>query len=95
MLGFVETMQLVDEEDHTFARKTLQFLSLFGGLFEISDTRSDSTQCHKLGRRTLSNGFGCGRLSAAGRPPEDHRRNNALIQESAKRCTGRQEVVLP
>ena len=93
LLGLVEAMDLVDEEDGARAEAG----GLFGldhDLLDLLDAGEDGGELDEAGLGALGDDLGEGGLADAGRAPEDHGGGVVALDGEAERLAGAEEVLL-
>ena len=72
LLGFVETVDLVDEKNSAAPMKLTLLARLFDDLADLAHTGQHGGKLHEMGQGGTGQKTGQGRFAAARRPPEDH-----------------------
>src|SRR6185437_11171301 len=93
LLGFVEAMDFVDEDNCASAILTRSF-GLRHHLLDLFDPREHGAELDELGASHAGNDFRECSLTGAGRAPEDKRAEVVTFNLGAQRFTGANEVLL-
>ena len=93
LLGLVEAMDFVDEEDGAPAELTHPF-GAGHDLLDFANAARDGAEIDELGLREVGDDIRKGCLADAGRPPEDHRGNLVLLDHRAKQTALADELLL-
>ena len=95
LLGLVEAMHLVDEEQGTAARPSQRQLRLGHRLADVLDPRENGGQGDELGVEGVGHQPRQRGLAHPRRPPEDHRMRLARLEGQTQRLAGTEQVGLP
>jgi hypothetical protein len=94
LLGAVEAVDLVDEEERALAGLAAGAGRL-EGLLQIGNAGEDGGDLLEMEIGLAGEKARDGRLARAGRPPEDHRAERARGEHTGERATGAEEMILP
>jgi len=94
LLGFVEPVDLIHEQNRPTVVALLLKTGLLNYLLDILDSRQDSTDCHEVGVCFLCNDLGQRGFSDSGRPPKDHGWDLVGFNALSKKASLAQEVFL-
>jgi len=93
LLGLVEAVDFVHEDDSAMARAGLKF----GGghyVFDFLDARENGTESHEIGFGKAGNEASESGFAAARRPPEEHGAKVVAFDLHAERLAGAEELFL-
>ena len=94
LLGLVEAVDLVDEEDRSPARPLELLPGLFDDLPDLLDPGEHRRKGDEVGLRLAGDDLGQGGLAGARRPPEDHGKEAVLLDGLAQQPSLFQDVGL-
>jgi hypothetical protein len=94
LLGFVEAVDFVDEQDGALFGELAQFASIFHYFAQVGDARGDGAERDEVSMGLAGNYFGEGGFSAAGWSPEDDGGNTVLFDAAAQGASRCQEMSL-
>src|SRR5262245_27946121 len=95
LLGFVEAVDFIDEEDGSRAAKLTAAFRGGDDLLDFLDPRRHGADGHELGAGDRGQQPAERRLSGAGRSPEDQRMQRAVAQRLTQRPSRAEELRLP
>ena len=93
LLGFVEAVDFVDEEDGARAEGR-GFFGVDHDLLDFFDAGEDGGEFDEAGAGLFGDDFGEGGLADAGRAPEDDRGGIVALDQHAERLAGPEEMLL-
>ena len=94
LLGFVEAVDLVEEEDRAAVVAAPDLAGLLDGVAEVGDAGGDGGQGDEVAPGEAGDEAREGRLSDAGRAPEDHRGHLIRADGALEDAAGPEEVLL-
>ncbi len=94
LLGLVEAVDLVHEEDRALAVEPLLLGRLRDDLAQLGHTAEHRAEQDEARLRLVGHDVGEGRLARTGRPPEDHGREAIGTDGAAEHAVGTEQVGL-
>ena len=94
LLGAIEAMHLVDEEDRALSQ-CAALARTVEGLAQIGNAREDRRELNELAVGRAREESGDGGLAGAGRSPQDQRLQSAGVDHAAEWPVGAKQMVLP
>jgi hypothetical protein len=94
LLGPVEAVQLIDEQQRALAPRGQLRGGFLQDLAQLLDARRDRVQLAEPAARVAGDDVGQGRLAAAGRAVKDDRAQSIRLEQPAQQLAGAEKVLL-